>query len=74
MTAIKTEDVISTLQQLNLIKYWKGQHIISVTPKIIEQHMKNMEKRTVRIDPDAIHWTPYSAGPPSPKKRKISLD
>lgn len=25
MTAIKTEDVISTLQHLNLIKYWKGQ-------------------------------------------------
>ena len=25
MTAIKTEDIISTLQSLNLIKYWKGQ-------------------------------------------------
>lgn len=36
MTAIKTEDIISTLQSLNLIKYWKGQHIISVTPKVIE--------------------------------------
>jgi histone acetyltransferase MYST1 len=34
MTAIKTEDIISTLQALNLIKYWKGQHIISVTPKV----------------------------------------
>mmetsp|Transcript_22220 Transcript_22220/g.30568 ORF Transcript_22220/g.30568 Transcript_22220/m.30568 type:complete len:433 (-) Transcript_22220:259-1557(-) len=73
MTAIKTEDIISTLQQLNLIKYWKGQHIISVTPKIIEQHQKNMAKRTVRIDSNAIHWSPYS-GPPSPKKRKISID
>ena len=36
MTAIKTEDIISTLQSLSLIKYWKGQHIISVTPKVIE--------------------------------------
>ena len=24
-TAIKTEDVVSTLQHLELIKYWKGQ-------------------------------------------------
>eukprot|EP01080_Neovahlkampfia_damariscottae_P010400 gene10400-2929_t len=29
MTAIKPDDIISTLQSLNLIKYWKGQHIIS---------------------------------------------
>ena len=34
MTAIKTEDIIATLQSLNLIKYYKGQHIISVTPKV----------------------------------------
>lgn len=25
LTGIKTEDIISTLQALNLIKYWKGQ-------------------------------------------------
>lgn len=35
-TSIKLEDIISTLQSLHLIKYWKGQHIISVTPKIVE--------------------------------------
>ena len=38
MTAIKTEDIISTLQSLNLIRYWKGQHIISVTPQVRLQH------------------------------------
>ncbi len=48
MTAIKTEDIISTLQSLNLIKYWKGQHIISVTPKVIEEHLKNQAKITQR--------------------------
>lgn len=30
MTSIKKEDVISTLQNLNLINYYKGQYIISV--------------------------------------------
>jgi len=58
MTAIKTEDIISTLQSLNLIKYWKGQHIISVTPKILEEHLKNTSKNTVKIEPKNIHWAP----------------
>lgn len=58
MTAIKTEDIISTLQSLNLIKYWKGQHIISVTPKIIEEHLKTSAKQTTKIEPKNIHWAP----------------
>jgi len=62
MTSIKTEDIISTLQSLNLIKYWKGQHIISVTPKVIEEHLKQMSKQTVRIEPKNIHWAPPTLG------------
>jgi histone acetyltransferase MYST1 len=60
MTAIKTEDIISTLQSLNLIKYWKGQHIISVTPKVIEEHLKLSQKKNTGplIDPKCLHWTP----------------
>jgi histone acetyltransferase MYST1 len=58
MTAIKPDDIISTLQSLNLIKYWKGQHIISVTPKIIEEHLKKANKNTQFIDPTKLHWTP----------------
>jgi len=60
LTSIKTEDIINTLQQLNLIKYWKGQHIISVTPRVLDQHLKSItRKNRVTIDPDKIHWTPY---------------
>jgi len=68
MTAIKTEDIISTLQSLNLIKYWKGQHIISVTPKVIEEHLKNSSKQQWKIDPKAIHWAPPT--PPALAKKK----
>lgn len=64
MTAIKTEDIVSTLQSLNLIKYWKGQHIISVTPKVIEEHLRQNAKQTVKIEPTKIHWTPL---PPTRK-------
>jgi len=58
MTAIKTEDIISTLQSLNLIKYWKGQHIISVSPKILDEHLKLQSKSQVKIIPSLIHWAP----------------
>lgn len=43
-TGIRQEDVISTLQSLNLIKYWKGQHIISVSDNVIETHLKACRK------------------------------
>jgi len=70
MTSIKTEDIISTLQSLNLIKYWKGQHIISVTPKVIEEHLKNTSKNQTKIDPKLLHWAPPT--PPSSEKKKRS--
>jgi len=57
-TSIKTEDIIATLQSLHLIKYWKGQHIISVTPKVVEEHMKTFQRKTRLIDPSALQWTP----------------
>lgn len=66
MTAIKTEDIISTLQSLNLIKYWKGQHIISVTPKVIEEHLKSTAKNTQKIESKNIHWAPM---PPTQKQK-----
>ncbi|XP_049700219.2 histone acetyltransferase Tip60 isoform X1 [Helicoverpa armigera] len=58
LTSIKKEDVISTLQNLNLINYYKGQYIISVNEEILQQHEKAMEKRNLRIDPKCLHWTP----------------
>lgn len=58
ITSIKPDDIISTLQSLNLIKYWKGQHIISVTPKIIEEHLKKSGSQGPIIDPNLLHWTP----------------
>lgn len=58
MTSIKKEDVISTLQNLNLINYYKGQYIICIGEDTIDQHRKAMEKRKIRIDSKCIHWTP----------------
>lgn len=37
---VPADDVVKTLESLSLIKYWKGDHIISVTQKIVEEHLK----------------------------------
>lgn len=60
MTAIRSDDIINTLQSLNLIRYYKGQHIISISAKVIEEHMKSTSKTKWSIDPSKLHWTPLS--------------
>lgn len=50
MTAIKVEDVVSTLQHLNLIQYQKGQHVICAAPKLIERSVLYHEASTF-VDP-----------------------
>lgn len=62
LTSIKKEDVISTLQNLNLINYYKGQYIITLSKEIIQQHYSAMESRKIRIDSKALHWTPKDWG------------
>merc|ERR1711971_535298 len=60
MTSITQQDIISTLQSLNLVKYWKGQHVICVTPKLVEEHVKSSEFKRPRstVDTSGIRWTP----------------
>jgi len=57
-TSIRKEDVVSTLQHLNLVQYYKGQYIICLTPEVLERHARSMSKRKVRVDPKCIKWTP----------------
>lgn len=58
LTSIKKDDVIYTLQNLNLINYYKGQYIVCINHDRIEEHRKAMEKRKIRIDSNCLHWTP----------------
>lgn len=59
MTAIKTEDVISSLQQLELIQYRKGQHVICADPKVLDRHLKAAGKPGLEVDASKLIWTPY---------------
>ena len=43
---------------MGVMKYYKGQHVIALTPKILEDHQKLMAKQVLKIDPRCLHWTP----------------
>ncbi|GFR41961.1 hypothetical protein Agub_g2758 [Astrephomene gubernaculifera] len=61
LTAIKPDDIINTLQQLGLIQYQKGQHVICAAPKLVEKHLKAAGGPGLVVDPSKIVWTPYNA-------------
>ena len=41
ITAIKVEDILSTLQTLDMIKQWKGQHVIHVKKDFVQEYVQN---------------------------------
>lgn len=61
-TAIKVEDVVTALTSLGLLRYVKGQHVINVTPKQIQQLLQGYAKtiaKDIPLDPNLIQWTPH---------------
>ncbi len=46
----------------------QGDHIISVTPRIIDEHLKTMSsQRGIEIDVSRLKWKPTLTGPPAKK-------
>ncbi|KAL9272977.1 Histone acetyltransferase of the MYST family 1-like protein [Drosera capensis] len=59
MTAIKAEDILATLQTLELIQYRKGQHVICADPKVLDRHLKAAGRGGLEVDVSKLIWTPY---------------
>ncbi|KAF5828099.1 MYST-like histone acetyltransferase 2 [Dunaliella salina] len=60
-TAIRPDDVHNTLQQLGMMQYQKGQHVICAAPGVIERQLKAAGGPGLVVDPSKIVWTPYNA-------------
>lgn len=58
MTSITHADIISTLQSMNMVKYWKGQHVICVTPKLVEECLRSSQfkKPRISVDVSCLRW------------------
>ena len=63
MTGIKTEDIISTLQSLNMIRFWKGQHVVFVMQDFLKKYAASLKKKknTIRLcDGKCLTWIPHA--------------
>ena len=59
LTGIKTEDIISTLQSLNMIRFWKGQHVVFVMQDFLNKYMS--QKKEIRLcNGQCLQWTPHA--------------
>lgn len=58
MTGIIPQDILHTLQSIDALKYYRGQHVICLGEKAIKQYEKAVSKSRVRIDPKYLRWDP----------------
>eukprot|EP01135_Chromosphaera_perkinsii_P002804 Nk52_evm13s227 gene=Nk52_evmTU13s227 len=60
-TALNPYDIISTLQSLNMVKYWRGKHAIVVREDVLaEFRKKQAQGRGLRTaDAACLHWIPF---------------
>ncbi|CAF0726498.1 unnamed protein product [Brachionus calyciflorus] len=58
-SGILTNDLISTLQYIGLIKYWKGKHVILKDLELIEKCVEKKSLYSRDVDPVCLKWTPY---------------
>jgi len=56
LTSMKKEDVISTLQTLGVISYYKGGFVIVLTEEMKAAYEKGL--KATKIDSKYLHWTP----------------
>ncbi|XP_061701020.1 histone acetyltransferase KAT7-like isoform X3 [Syngnathoides biaculeatus] len=59
-TAVNPVDIVSTLQSLQMLKYWKGKHLVLKRQDLIDDWKAKERKRGngKTIDPAALKWTP----------------
>ncbi|XP_023204752.1 histone acetyltransferase KAT7 isoform X3 [Xiphophorus maculatus] len=59
-TAVNPVDIVSTLQSLQMLKYWKGKHLVLKRQDLIDDWKAKETKRGngKTIDPTALKWTP----------------
>lgn len=57
-TSITTPDILHTLQSIGALKYYRGQHIICLGDKVVEQWEKIQQKKKRIISPEKLDWRP----------------
>jgi len=62
-TSIAQADIVLSLQSLNMVKYWKGQHVICVTPRVIQEHSLHFPAPKLIVKSELVKWNPNKQSP-----------
>jgi len=62
-TAINANDIVSTLQALGMLKYWKGKHLVLKKQDLIDGFLEKIASRSPEwsnkvIDAECLKWIP----------------
>ncbi|CAD7693499.1 unnamed protein product [Nyctereutes procyonoides] len=60
-TAVNPVDIVSTLQALQMLKFWKGKHLVLKRQDLIDEGIAKEAKRSnsnKTMDPSCLKWTP----------------
>eukprot|EP00041_Stephanoeca_diplocostata_P024083 m.602863 g.602863 ORF g.602863 m.602863 type:complete len:171 (+) comp22451_c0_seq18:2249-2761(+) len=61
-TGVNPYDIISTLQSLHMIKYWRTHHVIVPRPDLLPAfRARHSRAAPVRVRAEYLRWTPYFA-------------
>lgn len=56
-TGFTKVDILDTLNRLGLVTNWRGQMVLNLSAKVIEEHLKAFaNKKFCLIDPDSLDW------------------
>ena len=58
ITSIAQNDIVSTLQAMNMVRYWKGQYAVCLTLKLVEEVLRSIKRPNLVVDTDYLKWTP----------------
>ncbi|ALC38822.1 chm [Drosophila busckii] len=59
--AIYSYDIVSTLQALGMMKYWKGKHIVLKKQDVLDEYEERVKRRGTfpKIDDSCLRWQPF---------------
>ena len=56
-----SDDITNTMQRLGMLKYWKGQHQIQISPRLLQEHLHSeAAKNGIMVDRTQLRWVPPS--------------
>ncbi|XP_013196679.2 histone acetyltransferase KAT7 [Amyelois transitella] len=61
--AIASSDIVSTLQERGLMKYWKGKHIVLKKQEVLEE-VSRRASRARCVDAACLRWSPPAVSAP----------